>query len=233
MAEKNKLTSSQKVSNSLTSFLTNHAKLIVVIFVVIIVVAVALAIVLTSLESKRDARFNLLLDAETEYSSLALMDSSTAEYASTLESFNAKADELVALGLDTYPGAKAQYLLADAAYENGNYQEAADMYLSIADAMSDSYMAQLCIMNAAACYDNLGNQAKALELYNYVFDTYGTDSAYAPKALFNAGRLYEAMGETDLAKASFEQLTGLYLVTDTGAVSEYARLAESHLITMN
>lgn len=233
MAEKNKLTSSQKVSNSLTSFLTNHAKLIVVIFVVIIVVAVALAIVLTSLESKRDAQFNLLLDAETEYSSLALMDSSTAEYASTLESFNAKADELVALGLDTYPGAKAQYLLADAAYENGNYQEAADMYLSIADAMSDSYMAQLCIMDAAACYDNLGNNTEALALYNRVFDTYGEESAFAPKALYNAARIYETEGNTDLAVATLEQLTGLYLETATGSASEYARLAEAHLISMN
>ena len=189
MAEKNKLTSSQKVSNSLTSFLTNHAKLIVVIFVVIIVVAVALAIVLTSLESKRDAQFNLLLDAETEYSSLALMDSSTAEYASTLESFNAKADELVALGLDTYPGAKAQYLLADAAYE--------------------------------------------LALYNRVFDTYGEESAFAPKALYNVARIYEAEGNTDLSVATLEQLTGLYLETATGSASEYARLAEAHLISMN
>ena len=41
------------------------------------------------------------------------------------------------------------------------------------------------------------------------------------------------MGDTELAKASFEQLTGLYLMTESGTVSEYARLAQSHLVTMN
>ena len=228
------LTASQKISDKLNGFIGAHAKLIVGIFVLIIVLVIVLAVALTMVQSVSDKKFNDLADLETQFSSLSVMSADDEAYQSTVDGFRTAAEALIASSsLDEYPGAKAELLLADLAFSQENYQEAADHYRAVADAQSGSYLAEVAIMNEAACYDNLGDQAKALELYNYVFDTFGTDSAYAPKALFNAGRLYEAMGDTELAKASFEQLTGLYLMTESGTVSEYARLAQSHLVTMN
>lgn len=228
------LTTSQKISSKLNDFIGRHAKLLVAIAALVIVLIIVLAVALTMMQSASEKKFNDLLDLEAQYSSLSLMSSDDEAYQSTADEFIKSADALIASSsLDEYPGAKAELLLADLAFSQENYQEAADHYRAVADAQSGSYLAEVAIMNEAACYDNLGDQAKALELYNYVFDTFGTDSAYAPKALFNAGRLYEAMGDTELAKASFEQLTGLYLMTESGTVSEYARLAQSHLVTMN
>ena len=228
------LTASQKISSKLNDFIGRHAKLLVAIAALVIVLIIVLAVALTVMQSASEKKFNSLLDLEAQYSSLSLISSHDEAYQSTADEFIKSADALIASSsLDEYPGAKAELLLADLAFSQENYQEAADHYRAVADAQSGSYLAEVAIMNEAACYDNLGDQAKALELYNYVFDTFGTDSAYAPKALFNAGRLYEAMGETELAKASFEQLTGLYLMTENGTVSEYARLAQSHLISMN
>lgn len=228
------LTASQKISSKLNDFIGRHAKLLVAIAALVIVLIIVLAVALTVMQSASEKKFNSLLDLEAQYSSLSLMSADDEAYQSTADEFIKSADALIASSsLKEYPGAKAELLLADLAFSQENYQEAADHYRAVADAQSGSYLAEVAIMNEAACYDNLGDQAKALELYNYVFDTFGTDSAYAPKALFNAGRLYEAMGETELAKASFEQLTGLYLMTENGTVSEYARLAQSHLVTMN
>lgn len=228
------LTASQKISSKLNDFIGRHAKLLVAIAALVIVLIIVLAVALTMMQSASEKKFNDLLDLEAQYSSLSLMSSDDEAYQSTADEFIKSADALIASSsLKEYPGAKAELLLADLAFSQENYQEAADYYRAVADAQSGSYLAEVAIMNEAACYDNLGDQAKALELYNYVFDTFGTDSAYAPKALFNAGRLYEAMGDTELAKASFEQLTGLYLMTENGTVSEYARLAQSHLISMN
>ena len=228
------LTASQKISSKLNDFIGRHAKLLVAIAALVIVLIIVLAVALTMMQSASEKKFNDLLDLEVQYSSLSLMSSDDEAYQSTADEFIKSADALIASSsLKEYPGAKAELLLADLAFSQENYQEAADHYRAVADAQSGSYLAEVAIMNEAACYDNLGDQAKALELYNYVFDTFGTDSAYAPKALFNAGRLYEAMGDTELAKASFEQLTGLYLMTESGTVSEYARLAQSHLVTMN
>ena len=228
------LTASQKISSKLNDFIGRHAKLLVAIAALVIVLIIVLAVALTMMQSASEKKFNDLLDLEAQYSSLSLMSSDDEAYQSTADEFIKSADALIASSsLKEYPGAKAELLLADLAFSQENYQEAADHYRAVADAQSGSYLAEVAIMNEAACYDNLGDQAKALELYNYVFDTFGTDSAYAPKALFNAGRLYEAMGDTELAKAAFEQLTGLYLMTESGTVSEYARLAQSHLVTMN
>lgn len=228
------LTSSQKIENKLNSFIGKHAKLIVAIFVAIVVVVIAVAVALTVIQSSTEEKFDALVALEDQYSSLALMSSDDEGYQGNVDSFKASAEALIASSsLEKYPGAKAQLLLADLAFDSGDYQSAADLYRAVADAQSGTYLAELAVINEAAAYDNMGDSAKALELYNYVFDTFGTDSAYAPKALFNAGRLYEATGETDLAKAAFEQLTGLYLVTDNGMASEYARLAQAHLISIN
>ena len=202
------LTASQKISSKLNDFIGRHAKLLVAIAALVIVLIIVLAVALTMMQSASEKKFNDLLDLEAQYSSLSLMSSDDEAYQSTADEFIKSADALIASSsLKEYPGAKAELLLADLAFSQENYQEAADHYRAVADAQSGSYLAEVAIMNEAACYDNLGDQAKALELYNYVFDTFGTDSAYAPKALFNAGRLYEAMGETELAKASFHLIS--------------------------
>ena len=133
--------------------------------------------------------------------------------------------------LDEYPGAKAMYLLADLAYGEQDYQAAADYYAQIAAAQGATYLASLCNMNEAACYENLGDQEAALQLYRHVVDTYGDSGVFAPKAMFSIGRIYDAQGNADLAQAEFETLTGLYLVPENGGTpSEYARMAEAYLI---
>ena len=228
------LTASQKISDKLNSFIGAHAKMIIGIFAVVIILVIVLAVALTMSQNASEKKFNDLADLETEYSSLSVMSSEDEGYQNAAASFRTAAEALIASSsLDEYPGAKAELMLADIAYAEENYQEAADMYRAVADAQSDTYLGELAIMNEAACYDNLGNNTEALALYNRVFDTYGDESAFAPKALYNAARIYEAEGNTDLAVATLEQLTGLYLETATGSASEYARLAEAHLISMN
>ncbi len=228
----NNLTGSERVSTKINSFLATHFKLVIGVCVAIVVAVAAVAIVLTSIADKKAASFDMLLEAETAYNTLSLMDQADADYQATLDDFTSRADALVAEGLDAYPGAKAQYLLADKAYADGDYQKAADLYLAVAEAQSSTYLGQLCTMNAAACYDSLSDNAKAFELYNSIFETYGEESPFAPKALYNVARIYEAQGNMDLAAATLEQLTGLFLESATGNGSEYAKLAQARLISI-
>ena len=234
-AKENNITGSQKVESRLTDFLQRNQKMIIVVAVAIVVVIIAVCIAVSVMQGNADKKFDALADLEAQRASFYSLDAESDEYASAYADFSASADELIASsGLDSYPGAKAELLLGDIAFDAQDYQTAADSYASVAAVQGDTYLGQLAMMNEAACYENLGDQTLALELYNEVFDTYGEGSPYAPKALFNAGRLYQELGDTELAKATFEQLTGLYLAPENGGQpSEYAKMAEAYLVTMN
>ena len=234
-AKDNNTTGSQKMESKLSDFLTRYQRLIIVAAIAIVVVIIAVCIAVSVMQGNADRKFNALADLEAQYASFYSLDSESEAYAAASDSFQSSADALIASsGLDSYPGAKAALLVGDLAFTREDYQAAADSYASVATAQRDSYLGQLAMMNEAASYENLGDQTLALELYNEVFDTYGEDSPFAPKALFNAGRLYVELGDAELAKATFEQLTGLYLAPENGGqASEYARMAEAYLVTMN
>ena len=225
-------TKNKKVEDKLKSFIGRNSKVILAIGIVLVVIIIALCIAVATIQNTANSRFNAVAGLESQYNTILQMDPESAEYTENTASFTASAEELIAsAGLDSYPGAKAMYLLADLAYRDQDYQTAADYYEQIAQAQSETYLAPLCLMNEAACYENLQDNATALDLYRTVVDTYGEDGAYAPKAMFSIGRIYDAQGETALAQAEFETLTGLYLVPENGgAPSEYARMAEAYLI---
>ena len=236
MKEKdNNLTGSEKVAGKLNDFLVKNHKLVIGVSIAVVVVIIAVCIAVVAVQKNIEKEFNALSDLEGQYNAFYSLDSDSEEYQASYDEFTAASADLIASsGLDSYPGAKAQLLVSDLAYNREEYQAAADGYAAVAAAQGDTYIGQLALMNEAASYENLGDQERALELYNQVFDTYGQSSPYAPKALFNAARLYEAIGDIDLAKATYEQLTGLYLVSENGGQpSEYARMAEAHLVTMN
>lgn len=221
-----------KVEDRLNSFIGRNSKLVIGIGIVLIVVIIAICIAFAVVQKTTNERFDAVAALESEYTTLLVMDPESTEYADSTATFRASAEELIAsAGLDSYPGAKAAYLLAELSYMDQDYQGAASYYAQIAEAQSGTYLGPLCLMNEAACYENMNDSETALELYRNVVDTYGDDGAYAPKAMFSIGRIYDAMGETALAQAEFETLTGLYLIPENGGVpSEYARMAEAYLI---
>ncbi len=221
----------EKFSDRLNDFIGRHRKAILGVFIAIIVAVIVACVALVLVHRSAEARVNALDDLEGQYALLSMMDSGSAGYADAVSSFRLGAEDIIAEGIDDYAGAKAQYLLADLAFAEKDWTAAAAYYSGIAAAQSDTYLAPLSLMNEAVCYENLGDNEKALSLYTQVIDTYGEDCAYAPKAMFSMGRLYVGMGEMELAEAEFETLTGLYLApANGGSPSEYARMAEAFLI---
>ncbi|MBO8436305.1 MAG: hypothetical protein IAA97_04945 [Spirochaetes bacterium] len=227
--EKN--TKNKGVEDKLNSFMSKHAKPIIAIFVVVIVLLIAACIAVVTIQNSKNAAFDAVADLESQFTAMNSMDPESAEYSEALAAFQADADALAADGTSEYPGAKATMLLGDLAFQDMDWQSAADYYAAVAEGQSGTYLAQLALMNEAACYENLDQSDIALGLYNEVLDTYGDKGVFAPKAMFSVGRIYAEQGEAALAEAEFQNLTGLYLVPGNGAMpSEYARMAEAYLI---
>ena len=155
------------------------------------------------------------------------MDGDAEGYAEAKNNVIAGAEEL-AKNPKNYPGAKANLILADMAFDDGDYNKAIELYSLVASSQTKTFLREVALMSLAASYEENGDKAAALKVYNDFFDEYDTESFYSSRALFNAARLTE---ETDkaLAISIYEQLIAYFESYN----SEYAKLAKSRVAQLN
>lgn len=219
--EEYKATKTEHVASQTNQWIGKNAKILIGVGVGVIVVLLALLIVLSVVDNKKERSFEALLVLETSYSKLEEVGD---------DQFITECQALISdNGLSSYPGAKAALYLADVSYDNGDYSTALDWYNKVAEAQSKTYLYQVAMMNSAAANEMLDNTGAALDIYNTLWESFGKNGLYGSRALFNAARLYEAQGNKELAKATYEQLVGEYEPLQ----SEYAALAKTRLAQLN
>ncbi len=219
--DENKLTSTEKFAQKTNLWIGDHAKVLIGVGVAVIIALIALIIVFAVIGNRNDRRFDDLVALESSYSNIDEIGD---------EQFITEAEAVVSdAGLKSYPGAKAALLIADVSYDNEDYDLALDWYSQVATAQADTYLYQVATINQAACYEMLGNNTEALNLYIALWDSFGVEGIYGSRVLFNTARLYEAEGNVELAMATYEQLVGEY----SDAQREYAALATTRLAQLN
>jgi len=219
------LTGAQRIELALNRFLANHLKVAVIILVVIVIGLIGLGIGTSVSRKKTQAQFDQIDQLQQQYRELAYLDSEEdgyqAQYDSLIADLTVLADKS-----KKYPGQKAIYLLGLAAYEHEEFQSALDYFIKSAEAGKQTYLGSLSLANAAASAENLGNDTLALEYWTRIIDEYGFGAAESPKALFGQARLQLKAGNTDLAKATLQQLA------DQFPTSEFSKLAANSLVTL-
>ena len=221
------LTASEKMTQSVDSWLGRHIKLIASIVIAVVAVIVIAAIVTVVVNNNQSKRY-VKLDAVTaSYAEFSAMDGDAEGYAEAKNNVIAGAEEL-AKNPKNYPGAKANLILADMAFDDGDYNKAIELYSLVASSQTKTFLREVALMSLAASYEENGDKAAALKVYNDFFDEYDTESFYSSRALFNAARLTE---ETDkaLAISIYEQLIAYFESYN----SEYAKLAKSRVAQLN
>jgi len=219
MAKKNtkELTTEQKLQNNISGFFQRNLKLLVICAAAVLVVVLAVVIISSSVNKAKDNAMINIQDLENKVVSFnTLGDDDKASLIAELE----KAEQGKG-----YVSVKASYLKGLAYYLQDKYQEAYDAFMASVDKDSDSYLAALALVNAAACQESLGNANAAVELYTRVSNNFEVSSVGA-KALFNTGRIYYQQGNKELAKTVFSQLVDKY------PTSEYSALASDVLVLM-
>ena len=230
--EKNKdkevqLTASEKMTQSVDSWLGRHIKLIASIVIAVVAVIVIAAIVTVVVNNNQSKRYEKLDAVTASYAEFSAMDGDAEGYAEAKNNVIAGAEEL-AKNPKNYPGAKANLILADMAFDDGDYNKAIELYSLVASSQTKTFLREVALMSLAASYEENGDKAAALKVYNDFFDEYDTESFYSSRALFNAARLTE---ETDkaLAISIYEQLIAYFESYN----SEYAKLAKSRVAQLN
>lgn len=208
--QEEKKTAEEKIISSVSNFFQKN-RLIVIIIVAAIIVGIVAAVILVNASTKAKNNAQLqVAELESRYSDLL---SETEPDWSTLAT-----DLKANVKGSSYPSVKSAYLLGLVYYQMADYAAAQSAFEQAYSLNKDVYLASEALCNAAACAEAQGNVNRALELYNQVFDDY-PESGCAPKALFNSARINLQLGNTDLAKLTFGQVSSYY------ADSEYGKLA--------
>ena len=226
MAKKNeKLSHNEVLVNKTEGWISTHRNVILISCIAVVAV-VLIALIITLVSSKGSSKVDsALYTLSTDYNNFIVMDADDEAYQSTLDKVNEEANALIKKpGIKKYQGAKAQLILAEIAFTNGDYEKAAELYKEVYEAQKNTYLGQVALISEAASVEASGDKSGALDLYNKVFDEYGVESIYASRALFNAARLTEE-SDKELAISIYEQLVGAF---EEGS-SEYAKLAKTRI----
>ncbi|MGD9928331.1 MAG: tol-pal system YbgF family protein [Sphaerochaeta sp.] len=216
------LTLAERIEGSLNRFLGKNKKALIIVAIVVIVGLAILGIVFSVSQKNLQTQFNEIDLLEASYVELQAMGSDDEAYQETYDELVSGLTELAGKG-NKYPNLKAEYLLGMVAFQDKEYQKAVDSFISVYTEANGTYLGSLALANAAAAAEELGNDSLALEYYTKIIDEFGFTAAESPKALFGQARLQEKAGNTELAKATFQQLA------DQFPTSEYAKLAINRL----
>jgi len=212
------LTLAERIEGSLNGFFGRNKKTLIVVAIIVVVGLATLGIVLSVSQNNLQEQFNEIDQLEASYVELQAMGSDNEAYQETYDELVASLTDLAGKG-SKYPSQKAEYLLGMIAFQDEAYQKAIDSFLSVYSNADGSYLGSLALANAAAAAEELGNDSLALEYYTKIIDEFGFTAAESPKALFGQAHLQEKSGNTELAKATFQQLA------DQFPTSEFAKLA--------
>lgn len=148
-------------------------------------------------------------------------DAVTAEEDKTIEALKA----LLLKHSSSYAAFRANTAIAEIYFQRKNYTEALKFYETAAKSVKKGYPVGLAYFNAAACSDELGDNEKALSLYKKASEVKAFPQV--PRALFNIGRMYEALQKTDEAVTAYNKLLSVY------PQNEWALLAKSRVIVLS
>lgn len=123
-----------------------------------------------------------------------------------------------------YAGFRANTTIAEIYFQRKMYEDALKFYELAAKAVKNSYVEGVASFNAAACADELGDKEKALAYYERASKV--ENFPLIPRALFNTGRLYEALSKKEDAILSYNRLLEKY------PQNEWALLAKSRIIVL-
>ena len=124
----------------------------------------------------------------------------------------------------SYAGFRANTVIAEIYFQRKMYEDALKFYELAAKAVKNSYVEGVASFNAAACADELGDKEKALAYYDRASKV--ENFPLIPRAIFNTGRLYEALSKKEDAILSYNKLLEKY------PQNEWALLAKSRIVLL-
>ena len=150
---------------------------------------------------KADQAFARLEEARTKYEVLLEEKGPQQAYEQVREDFQ----QLLRRYSGQTGGKFARVIFADICYRGGRPDEAIDLYNAALEDFDDPFYRNTILHGLGYAYEEKRQLEKAVAYFQQVAAS--PDSVLKAEALFNAGRLYAALGEVEKSNQSFRQLT--------------------------
>lgn len=185
------------------AFLEKYGRLVFISLSVIVLVIVVFVIVAETQERNKDRALVQLDEIESE-----IQDSDSPL---SIEAFSTRAEEIASISNDAYVQNRIHFLAGQVYWEQKRYTEAAERYLQLAQETPRSHLGQVSFFNAAAAYEQSGDIARAVEIFEQALSEYEfTTNPLLPRILLNLGRLYEMRSNTARASEYYNTLIENY-----------------------
>lgn len=211
LSKEEKLTAEEKMIGSVSGFFQKNRIAVIIACAVVVVGIIAAIVIVNGVSASRDKAQIRISELEQEYGTL--LASETPDWSSLETELSSMVKG------SSYPSVKASYLLGLVYYDQEKYAEAQAAFDKAFNLNKMIYLAPMALVNAAACAEAQGDTAKALDLYNQVYNDY-QESGAAPKALFNVARIYMQQGNNQLAQATFAQVADYYPTSEYGLLAK-------------
>lgn len=150
-----------------------------------------------------------------------VLDAVTIEENAVIE----KLSKFVFKNSSSYVLFRASTAIAEIYFQRKNFEEALKYYEKAGLSGKNNYTAGVAYFNAAAAADELGDTDKALEYYKKAYSI--KDFPLKPRAMFNSGRICEALDKKEDAILIYNELLQKF------PRDEWALLAKSRIIVIS
>jgi tetratricopeptide (TPR) repeat protein len=208
--QQQKTSAKENFMQKLSTAIYNLRYILISILAVFVIVVITWAVIAkvtgdrietsTILVEKAEELFNNWVDEEDE------------EAAS-----NAAEDLIISLDriLEDYPklyaSQRALYIKGSFHFRSENWEQAGETFLDLANRFSDSYLAPIAGINAAASYEEAENFQEAISAYTMIIEDFIDVSPEIPRVFFALGRLAESAGDdNEKALEYYNQLVENY-----------------------
>ncbi|MGP1576108.1 MAG: tetratricopeptide repeat protein [Treponema sp.] len=193
-------------SDKCAEFLSKNRKALAFVFAAVCIV-IAVVMVTTALHTYKLQKGSEITEALiTDW--LNIHSKKPEDLISQEDALLAKLEEQAHKNEKSYIGYRAYTVLGEAFVQRKDWEKALNFYRSAGDTLPQMYTAGIAYFNAAACADELQKNETALELYTLSASC--EDFPLKPRALFNIGRVEEALMHKDKAIEAYTKLTEQY-----------------------
>jgi len=214
----------KSIADKVSEFISNNKLILWSILGLILVLTVVFAVVDKKIKDRNDIYSNTAIEIQDDFQ----------EWFNASEDDKAEAEtallEKIAGVVDTDKGNilvdKALFLRGQFYLQKEEWDNAFADFTKVAADSPDSYLAAVCLYNAAGAKENSGDIQAALDMLLELTENYRSNSPLIPETLFNTGRLYEALDKKDDAIKLYEDLTTSY------SSSNWTNLAKTRIISL-
>jgi TolA-binding protein len=169
-----------------------------------VVVASIVYFVVTQVRARAREESTVLIEGADEIY-FDWLSAGSEEKSRVEEDLNERLDLLIRQYPRQYGGQRALFLRGRMFLENGETQQALEVFQRLSSFAERSYLGVEGLMNVAVLEEELGNTDGALATYRQLIEEH-PKSAYVPHALFSIGRILESQPDVEAAMSTYQRL---------------------------